>query len=169
MALAKNRSRKAKWVIVPVTVLVFVLFVWVCLGLVHYCGHWGFRESQGMIGMTNAIGVYICTHEGAFPGSFQDLVDSDIVRPKGEGWFYTWRGAMGNLPEAHGHWLSDGPRFRPENMIVAWGYEYREADTMPLMIHKKIRVTGEGMAMTSTKMLRRYMKQYKKNKKLRPE
>ncbi len=168
MVFAKNRSRKAKWVIVPVTVLVFVLFVGVGLGLVHYIGHRGLREMNSLGGMTCAIGAYICTHEGAFPGSFQDLVDSDIVRPKGEGWFYAWKGAMVNLPDLDAHYY-DGPRFRPENIIVAWGYEYREADTMPLVIHKKIRVTGEGMAMTSTKRLRSFMKQYRKDKKLRPE
>ena len=158
MALAKNVWKKAKWVIV---VLVILLCVYLCLGLVHYIGHRGVQEVHELGGMLGAISLYISTHEGAFPGSFQDLVDSDIVKPYGEGRF---RG-LSLVSEG----LYSGWPFRPENMIVAWGYEYREADTMPLVIHKKMRVTGDGATMICTRMLRDYMKQYKKDKKLYPE
>ena len=157
MALVKNIWKKTNG---PIFVLVLFLFAYLCLGLAHYFGHQGVHEVNALAGMTGAIGAYIFTHEGAFPGSFQDLVDSDIVRPHGEGWF---RGAS---LHSKGHY---SVRFRPEDMIVAWGYKYREADTMPLMIHKDIRVTGKGTAMGCTKMLRDYMKQYRKDKKLQPE
>ena len=165
MGLAKNIWRKAtKWVLV----LVIILCVYLCLGLgLHYWGHRGVREADGLMNMTGAISVYICTHEGAFPGSFQDLVDSDIVRPEDEGWFYVREEAMANVPGVDRPVA--GMRFRPEDIIVAWGYEYREADTMPLVIHKKLLVRGDGGAMSNTKWLRGHMKQYKKDKKLRPE